>query len=114
MTKILAQSPFDRFWSAYPRKTAKIKAEAAFKRVDVDVDTLIAAVEQQKLSEQWRRGVIPHAATWLNQQRWQDEQPDYGACKFCSQPAIGQIQGVGHCAIDRHIDQARDWARRSK
>ena len=34
------------------------------------------ALETQKKSDQWQRdngAFIPHASTWLNQQRWEDE-----------------------------------------
>ena len=76
------EARFDRFWALYPRKTAKQEAEKAFKRVDPDdelLETMIAAVEKQKKSEQWTRDggqYIPHPATWLNQKRWTDEMPD--------------------------------------
>jgi len=34
---------------------------------------LIAAVVTASKTDQWKRGVIPHPATWLNGQRWEDE-----------------------------------------
>ncbi len=70
---------FDRFWSAYPRKTGKDAARKAFARRKVNDELLqqmLDAIEAQKQSEQWTRNggqFIPHPATWLNQGRWQDE-----------------------------------------
>lgn len=81
---------FERFWSAYPRKTGKAAARKVFSRLKVTqklLDDMIAAVEQQKRSAQWRRDggqYIPHPATWLNQGRWEDE-PDE-PLPFCDAP----------------------------
>ena len=72
------KSPFDSFWTAYPKKVGKEAARKAFAKVKASVDVLIAAVEKQKRSEQWRREngrYIPNPATWLNQGRWEDEMP---------------------------------------
>jgi len=36
---------------------------------------MLAAIERQRGSQQWVKDngqFIPHAATWLNQERWQD------------------------------------------
>jgi hypothetical protein len=67
---------FDRFWAAYPRKVCKKAARKAFDKVETDIDTLLYALEQHKKSDQWRKGngqFIPHPATWLNNERWEDE-----------------------------------------
>lgn len=69
-----ADGEWVKFWDLYPRKTAKQTALKAFKRLKAeDIALALAAVEVQKTTEQWQRGVIPHAATWLNQRRWEDE-----------------------------------------
>ena len=72
---------FDAFWSAYPRKVGKDAAAKAFAKRRVDADLLaamLAAVETQRHSDQWRRDggqFIPHPAMWLKEGRWQDEAP---------------------------------------
>ena len=66
---------FEIFWTAYPRKEGKRKAIAAFEKVTVSLDVLLAAIEQQKKSAQWCKDdgqFIPHPAPWLNGQRWAD------------------------------------------
>ena len=67
---------FARFWSVYPKKVGKKDAEKAFRKVKVDVQILIDAVNRQKLSSQWCKDggqYIPNPTTWLNQERWNDE-----------------------------------------
>jgi hypothetical protein len=63
---------------AYPRKTAKGEAGKAWRKLAPDAAlqaTILVALGAQTRSEQWSKGVIPHAATWLNQRRWDDELP---------------------------------------
>lgn len=67
---------FEKFWSAYPRKEGKQKARSAFEKVTVSLDVLLIALESQKKSSQWTKDngqFIPHAATWLNGKRWEDQ-----------------------------------------
>ena len=72
---------FARFWDAYPKHTAKAAARKAFDKVNPDaakVETMLAAIEKQKASAQWQENggqFIPYPATWLNQNRWEDELP---------------------------------------
>lgn len=66
---------FEQLWVVYPRKTAKSDARRAFAKaiVKTTIAAMIAAIVWQKQTEQWQRGVIPHLATWLNKERWEDE-----------------------------------------
>lgn len=64
---------FELFWKSYPRHEAKSSAMKAFKKVKVDINILLQAIAQQKNSKQWKDNIIPHASTWLNQSRWEDE-----------------------------------------
>lgn len=69
---------FAEFWQAYPKKVGKQAALKSFARAikNVDLQTLLAAVERQKRSPQWSKDngqYIPNPATWLNQGRWDDE-----------------------------------------
>ena len=73
----LMKARFDRFWASYPRHTAKQGAEKAFLKLNPDdalLDTMLAAIDRQRASPQWRDPqYIPHPATWLNGHRWEDE-----------------------------------------
>lgn len=68
---------FDSFWKVYPRKISKAAARKAWLAKNGSkppIDEIIAAVEKQSESEQWRNAkFIPHPATWLNGERWSDE-----------------------------------------
>lgn len=70
---------FQRFWDAYPRKVNKPGALRAFAKIDPDealLEKMLSAIAKQKASAQWLEGngqYIPHPATWLNGQRWEDE-----------------------------------------
>lgn len=69
---------FSAFWKFYPRGENKQRAVRAWDKLKPD-DALIAvmghALARQKASPDWQRGIgIPHASTWLNGRRWEDEQ----------------------------------------
>lgn len=71
---------FDRFWTAYPKKVGKGAAEKAFLRARLNghLPEVLKAIESQKHSEQWQKDggqFIPNPATWLNQRRWEDGEP---------------------------------------
>lgn len=72
---------FEKFWQAYPRHTDKQRAVKAWGKIRPDdtlLDRMLAAIAQQKQSDQWTRdggAYIPHPSTWLTQQRWLDEMP---------------------------------------
>jgi hypothetical protein len=70
---------FEKFWKTYPRKVSKAEARKAWAqtaKIRPDTDTIIKAVLAACRTEQWMRGggqFIPHAATWLRGERWEDE-----------------------------------------
>lgn len=70
---------FPDFWELWPRKTAKKAAATAWKRLDPKdggaalFAKIAAAIAEAKQSEQWKRGIIPHPATYLNGERWTDQ-----------------------------------------
>ena len=66
---------FDTFWKHYPRKVAKPNALKAWLKLKPDDDLtkkIISAVSKQNLSAREEK-FIPHPASWLNAQRWEDE-----------------------------------------
>lgn len=68
---------FEQFWKAYPKrngkKQGKFPAFKSFLKIKTPLETLLAALELHKRSQQWADGYIPDAVTWLNQRRWEDE-----------------------------------------
>ena len=65
---------FREFVEAYPasRRTRTPDAHAAFVKALrwTPFETLLAALEQHKRSEQWQKHIIPSMLTWLREERW--------------------------------------------
>lgn len=94
---------FEDFWQIYPRRKARAAAKRAFDRLNVTPelwDQIVTALEWQK--REWSDPrFIPHASTWLNQCRWEDE-PDVevSPCAWtgCSQCGVEQYRnGKTYC-----------------
>ena len=73
-----ADAAFETFWSAYPRKVGKAAARKAWNSATKknSAENITAGLRAQlplllASEEQFQ----PHAATWLNAGRWQDEPP---------------------------------------
>lgn len=71
------ESDFSFFWTIYPKKQGKKEALRAYlkARKKISADTLLSALREVKQKD-WRSRelqYIPHASTWLNQERWNDE-----------------------------------------
>ena len=71
---------FEQFWQAWPNKANKARAKKAWNKAKPDEALqarIITAVETSKRSHpQWLKDsgqFIPHAATWLNGEQWEDE-----------------------------------------
>ncbi|NEC77233.1 hypothetical protein G3I25_37740, partial [Streptomyces rochei] len=74
-----ADTGFEEFWAAYPRKVAKGTARGAWAKAmkrGVSAQHITAAAT--RAAAQWRAAhtelrFIPHPATWLNGERYDDE-----------------------------------------
>ena len=72
------ESDFDAFWTLYPKKVAKSDAEKAFTKVmarQIAYQTVVEGLNRAKASLAWCKDngqFIPHAATWLNGERFND------------------------------------------
>jgi len=68
---------FNLFWAQYPRKVGKLTAQRSWQKIPDDhkQKALEAIVEHRKYwtakGTDWE--FIPHASTWLNQERYFDE-----------------------------------------
>ena len=93
-------SDFDTFWQAYPRKIGKGDARAKFVSALhlTDLPTMLAALEQYKLNKPATQQYC-HPATWLHQQRWDDEWTEPGRVQTPMRPV--------------QIDEYRQWLRES-
>jgi hypothetical protein len=67
---------FLEFWKVYPRHENKLKASKIWtaRNLDKQADIIIADVLKRKEFHcEWLRGFIPHATTYLNGKRWEDD-----------------------------------------
>lgn len=95
---------FDSFWETYPKKKAKPRDIKAWLKVNPDADlqaVILRAVETEKGTRDWLKEggkYVPHPASWLNDQRWEDEVEnasidaggDHGDSKFDDIPTVCQ------------------------
>ncbi len=78
-TKSDCKEAFEKFWAAYPKKTAKQQAIKAWQKLNPDkvlINAILSSLEQQKRSVQWTKDggqFIPYPATWLTGRRWEDK-----------------------------------------
>jgi hypothetical protein len=75
---------FTQFWTAYPRKLNKAKAEQAWVKhaCATILPQILKAVRDAKASPDWSKDggqFIPHPASWLNNRRWEDDFTTFSA-----------------------------------
>lgn len=72
--EIKKPSLFERFWAIYPNHANKKTAEKKFAKLpNKTVLIMVNDVKKRKLEhDQWLKGYIPHLATYINQERWND------------------------------------------
>lgn len=68
---------FDDFWAAWPKRVAKKDARRAWDKLNAAAK-LAVMVALPKHIKKWQQestpqNYIPHPATWLNGERWEDE-----------------------------------------
>ena len=78
ISNTVVEEYFDIFWKAYPRKTGKGDARKKFAKAltKTSFENIMAALGKVKASAQWKKDdgqFVPYPATWLNQERWDDE-----------------------------------------
>lgn len=76
------EQAFNEFWSAYPKKVNKkgcFKSFIKIKNLKDEMPLIIAALERFKKSKEWLKDggqYIPYPTTFINQERWKDEQEE--------------------------------------
>jgi len=111
----LYSGEFNLFWKAYPSKKGKKPAAQKFKAIRKKypspefLDRLIEDVQCRARGHEWTKSngqFIPHAATYLNQERWNDPAPNVAPIQgrhtgFEERDySEGLIQGVGDDAAN--------------
>mgnify|MGYP001197080906 CR=1 FL=1 len=93
---------FSAFWSAYPRRVAKLDAWKAWLRQNCDsrLEEILTSVEDHCQWPQWTDGdglYIPYPATFLNGRRWEDD---------LRYPTVAEIQSKERDIQDEAVAQA--------
>ena len=76
-----AEHSFGMFWAIYPRKIGKAQAQKVWTRITkkVPAETILDGLRSQlPILKAKETQYIPHASTWLNQERWNDKPCDLG------------------------------------
>lgn len=83
----VAQVAFEKFWETYPRKEGKGAAKAAYIKAvhkfggNIHATIIDATRRYANNPNLPEKKFIPHPATWLNQERWLDEDLPQGDIK---------------------------------
>ena len=87
-----AAAEFERWWNRYPKKVAKVKALASWKRITnrPTADEVIDFIRRARETDRWKAGKIPDGSTFVNQRRWEDDLAAYGEPR--SPPPFGGIK----------------------
>lgn len=78
-TSVESDKAFATFWDKYPKKVGKKAAWKAWQKIKWTPELnakITQGLENAILSDQWSKDqgrYIPHAATWLNGERWDDD-----------------------------------------
>lgn len=69
---------FGDFWLLYPRRVARKDALRAWAKLtpEEQMAAVVAMVDWRRVWASKDREYLPHAATWLNGARWEDELPE--------------------------------------
>jgi hypothetical protein len=102
---------FADFWAAYPRKVGKDAAERAFASATrrASPDLIVAAAREFAASPAGNAGkYTPHASTWLNGGRWDDDRAEWQRGDQTGGPSA-QSGGVPAARPGRSHREGEDW-----
>lgn len=105
------EQKFAEFWEKYPRKIARRYAQKCWERLSNE-EKEAALMALPRHIAYWRTRepeFVPHASSWLNQGRWEDELEGIPhPCRWpgCSKNGTGQRGSAQYCqqhlgALDR-------------
>lgn len=64
---------FNKFWKAYPKKVARVPAQRAWDRLSVGKQAIAIKDIADGRYTRTEKAYIPNGATYINQERWEDE-----------------------------------------
>ena len=84
-----AESDFERFWEAYPRKECRVRARNVFLKLAPRrplLEKILSAITRFKATDQWNREggrYVPYPSRWLLEERWEETPACCGAATSC-------------------------------
>lgn len=83
----MTDDEFEQFWKIYPRGVRKQHAKKTLSnkiKYGAKLDDILKGAQKyvDSLGESYELKYIPHASTWLNQERWKDEPENNGVVKI--------------------------------
>ena len=107
-------SEFDKFWSAYPRKENKQSARRAMKTAlkKTPFYEILAGANRYRLDPNRDPAFTKHAATWLNNECWNDDPlPTRGSVNVKQQQqAVAAERFLANFEQPKEITSEPDWA----
>lgn len=103
---------FDIFWTIYPRKVAKKDALKAWSKLDADQQKKAIEVLPQHCRRWEDPQFTPHAASWLNGERFDDELSTIGFKGKAILPIEQQIPALKIVPKTAKDDAAAEDARK--
>lgn len=108
---------FAGFWAAWPKKEGRFDACRAFAKLSPDDQAAATSraeawlTARPDLLDPARYRYIPHASTWLNQQRWTDQAP---AISLTANPSTHATASTGSPYLARPANGAKPTANAGK
>lgn len=106
---------FESWWAVYPKKVGKKPCITKWKakKLDAQADRLVADVEKRIVEDgRWLEGYIPNPATYITQERWNDEvQPKRGAPQPTAPAAPARDW---RASVETPLEKAVNWARQQR
>jgi hypothetical protein len=99
-TDSIYSEDFEKFWSAYPRKTKKGYAWKSWQKIKsprAPLSEIVASVELHKQSKDWLKDdgeYIPHPSTWLNGRCWEDDVVSVKAAAYLHEDTVRIANGM--------------------
>jgi hypothetical protein len=105
---------FATFWGLYPRKQGKVRAWAAWEKVQPPLAACVAALAWQVNQPGWRKdgGIyVPLPATWINGRQWEDEPFHVAPAPIAkSLPPIFETEGETYVQYRQRIRDEQERA----
>ena len=103
---------FDQFWEHWPKKVQKPAASRAFKKAVKEKRAtpkrIVQGAEDYSRSKLPEKQFIPHPATWLNNDQWNDLEPHAAVSSAPGMPTVDNPGSFTNWSLDDY----RPWASR--